>query len=239
MHLSVVIPAYNEEKSIGQTLKEIGQYLRRQDYDWEILVVDNNSKDSTARVAEKLRAEIGNLHLIHQPIQGKGYAVTKGMLEARGDWCLFTDADNATTIDHLEKMWPYTKEDYAVVIGSLAVKGARIMRGGEEPLWRVILGKLGNKWIQFFAVWGVNDTQRGFKLFSTRAAKDIFSRLTVFGWGFDVEVLAIAKHFGYKIKEIPVTWNNNPNSRVNFWAYPQVLLQTLQVSWNLLTNKYK
>ena len=106
-------------------------------------------------------------------------------------------------------------------------------------MWKVLFGKLGNKWIQVFAVWGVNDTQRGFKIFTAQAAKDIFPRLTIFGWGFDVEVLAIARLEGYKIKEIPVTWNNGPDSKVTLWAYIQCLLETLQVFRNRLLGVYK
>ena len=176
--------------------------------------------------------------MIDEPRPGKGYAVTTGMLVAQGDYRLFTDADNSTSIDHLEKFLPYFEQSYQVVIGSLAVKGAKILQGGGEPLWRVIMGKLGNKWIQIFAVWGISDTQRGFKIFTAEAAQKIFPRLTIFGWGFDVEALAIAQMFGYKIKELPVTWSNDPDSKVNVWAYPQVLLQTLKVRYNLLIGKY-
>src|SRR3989344_3489298 len=239
MHLSVIIPTYNEEKRIGSTLAAIGQYLKTQSYDWEIIVVNNRSRDNTATVVKGFQAALPNLRLIDEQRPGKGYAVTTGMLAATGAYRLFTDADNSTAIEQVEKMWPWLERNYPVVIGSLAVKGAKVLQGGGEPLWRVILGKLGNKWIQFFAVWGINDTQRGFKIFTAETTKRIFPRLTIFGWGFDVEVLALAKHFKYKIKEIPIEWNNDPDSRVNICAYPQVLLQTLQVSWNLLTGKYR
>jgi len=102
-----------------------------------------------------------------------------------------------------------------------------------------LFGKMGNKFIQLVAVWGISDTQRGFKLFTARAAQAIFPMLTIFGWGFDVEVLALARKFRFTIKEVGVNWNNDPNSKVNMWAYPQVLLQTLKIRWNLMTNKYK
>lgn len=239
MYLSVIIPAYNEEKRIRGTLLSVNEYLSKQPYNYEIIVVDNNSKDGTSGVVQEMQQRVANLKLIHQPIQGKGYAVAKGMLEAVGDHRLFMDADNSTTIDHLEKMLPFFDLGYKVVIGSIAVKGAKILQGGGEPWWRVLLGKLGNKWIQILVVWGINDTQRGFKIFTAQATRDIFPRLTIFGWGFDVEVLALARKFGHKIKEAPVTWDNAPESKVNVWAYPQVLWQTLKIRWNLCAGKYK
>lgn len=239
MHLSVIIPAYNEEKRIGKTLRSVAEYLKKQSYDWEILAVNNNSKDGTVRVVGELAREIPGIKMVNEPRQGKGYAVQGGMLQATGDYRLFMDADNSTTVDHFERMFPYISQGYQVIIGSIAVKGARIVRGGGEPLWRVIFGKLGNKWIQFFAVWGISDTQRGFKVFTAKAAKDIFPRLTIFGWGFDVEVLAVARLKGYKIKEVPIVWDNDPESKVNVWAYPQVLAQTLKVFWNKITGRYK
>ena len=116
------------------------------------------------------------------------------------------------------------------------ILGAKVVRG--EPFYRVLFGKLGNKWIQLFAVWGINDTQRGFKMFTSRVAEAIFPKLTIFGWGFDVEVLALARKFGYKIHEVPIVWDNDPDSKVNIWAYPQVLLQTLKVRWNLIMGIY-
>ncbi len=237
MHLSVIIPAYNEERHIVATLTDIGRYVRRQPYDSEIIVVDNTSTDRTVQFVEQLRYEMPNLRLIRETRRGKGRAVTTGMLTAAGDYRLFMDADNSTTIEHLDVMMPYFNKGYEVVIGSIAVAGARVARGS-EPLWRVILGKLGNKWIQVFAVWGINDTQRGFKVFTAQAVKDIFPRLTVFGWGFDIEVLALAKKFGHKIREVPVNWKNDPESRVSIWAYPRTLLDTLKVFWNLRTGVY-
>ncbi len=239
MRLSVVIPAYNEQKRIGSTVLAIGEYLAEQSYDWEIIVVNNRSKDRTKEIAQEAGKNFANFRVVDELRPGKGYAVTAGMLAARGDYRLFTDADNSTSIDQIEKMWPCFERGYDIVIGSLAVKGAKIVRGGGEPWWRVIMGKLGNKFIQLFAVWGINDTQRGFKIFTARAAKDIFPRLTIFGWGFDVEVLAIAKKFNYRIAEVGVVWDNDPDSKVNIWAYPQVLTQTVKVSWNLLAGKYK
>ncbi|MEK7589422.1 MAG: dolichyl-phosphate beta-glucosyltransferase [Patescibacteria group bacterium] len=236
MYLSVIIPAYNEEKRVGRTLEAIGSYLARQSFDYEVIVVNNRSKDGTADVVKKFQEKFPRIRLMNENHAGKGFAVRKGMLEAKGEFRLFTDADNSTTIDHIEKMMPYFKQGYDIVIGSLAVKGAKVVRG--EPGWRVLLGKLGNKWIQVFAVWGINDTQRGFKIFTAKSVEKIFSQVTIFGWGFDIEVLALAKKYKYWIKEVPVTWDNDPESKVSVWAYPQVLMQTLKVFWNMRTGAY-
>lgn len=237
MYLSVIIPAYNEEQRIGKTLEAIGAYLKQQSYDWEVIVVNNNSSDETVAKVSSFKFQDERFKIIDEPRAGKGYAVTRGMMEAQGELRVFTDADNSTSIDHVERMIPQTQAGYDVVIGSLAVPGARIVRG--EPWYRVVMGKLGNKWIQLFGVWGIHDTQRGFKLFTARAAQIIFPKLTIFGWGFDIEVLALARKYGFKIKEIPVTWDNDPNSKVNIWAYPQVLLQTLKIRWNLMIEIYE
>ena len=240
MHLSVIIPAYNEAKRIGVTLQAVCDHLRTRPYGWEVVVVDNRSTDDTAAVVAKQAEVCPQIRIEREERPGKGYAVQHGMLAARGQYRLFMDADHSTTIDHVDRMLPYMDEGYDVVIASLAVPGASVLREGREPFWRVVLGKLGNKWIQVFAVWGINDTQRGFKLCSDRATNDIFPHLTIFGWGFDVEMLALARLRGYRIKEVPVVrWNNAPDSKVNFWAYPQVLMQTLQVFWNRIRGTYR
>jgi dolichyl-phosphate beta-glucosyltransferase len=238
MYLSVVIPAYNEAKRIGATLQAVGEWLARQAYDSEIIVVDNNSTDGTADVAHQYHAQFPFIRVINEERVGKGFAVAAGMRFATGQVRLFTDADNSTTIDHFEIMQPFLERGYDVVIGSLGVPGAVVLSGGQEPLWRQLMGKLGNLWIQLFAVPGIWDTQRGFKVFTARAAQEIFSRTSIGGWGFDVEALAIARARKFRIKEIPVTWKNDPDSKVNMWAYPQVLMQTLVVCWRSITQRY-
>jgi dolichyl-phosphate beta-glucosyltransferase len=239
MYLSIVIPAYNEAKRIGPTLQAVGTWLAAQAVQGEIVVVDNRSSDDTADVVREWAKRFPAIRLIHEKRGGKGYAVQAGMLSAAGEVVLFMDADNSTSIEHFEKIRPALAQGYDVVIGSLAVAGAVVMRGGGEPLWRVVLGKLGNLWIQLFAVPGVWDTQRGFKVFTARAAKDIFPRLTIFGWGFDVEVLAVARTRGYQVAEFPIHWSNDPDSKVNVWAYPKTLLDTLRVARNRLLGRYR
>ena len=237
MYLSVVIPAYNESKRIGRTLESVGAWLASHGGDAEIIVVNNKSTDATADVVREFHQRFPFLRMIDEKRPGKGYAVAAGMLFATGRVRLFMDADNSTSIEHLEKARPLLDAGYDVVIGSLAAKGARVIHG--EPPWRVLLGKLGNLWIQFWAVPGIHDTQRGFKIFTAAAANDIFPKLSIYGWGFDVEVLALARAHGYRIAEIPVTWDNDPNSTVNFWAYPKVLIDTVRIGINRIRGRYR
>lgn len=239
MYLSVIIPAYNEAKRIGSTLQAVCGWLSRQSYDWEVIVVDNRSSDGTADAVRAVMQQYHAIRLIQEKRPGKGYAVTAGMLFGTGEVRLFMDADNSTTIDHFENMKPLFDAGTDIVIGSLAVKGARVVRGGAEPLWRVVMGKMGNLWIQAWAVPGIWDTQRGFKAFTAKAAQEIFTRLTVFGWGFDVEVLACARQRGFTIAETPITWNNPPETRVNVWVYPKVLLDTVRVGIRRFAGRYK
>lgn len=256
--ISVIVPAYNESERISNTLLEIDRYLTSQkfkelaaDYNtdenikgYEIIVVDDGSSDNTVEIVRNFRGIIKNLKIIaNDKNRGKGYAVRRGMLGAKGKFRVFTDADNSTSVDHLERLLSYFQGrgidgiKYSVVIGSRAIKGARI--AVRQPFYKEILGKLGNKFIQIAAVWGIFDTQCGFKGLEEKAARAIFKKAIIDRWGFDVEVLAIARLLGYKIKEFPVTWVNDPQSHVTFKAYLQVLWETVKVRINIWRGKYK
>ena len=163
MKLSVIIPSYNEEKRLPNTLKEIDKYLSARDYDSEIIVVDGGSQDRTVEITKEMMREINNLRIIEAKNgHGKGYVVKEGMLNTEGDYRLFTDADNSTSIEHIEKMWPYFEKGYGVVIGSRNprdVQGAR--QEVSQAFYKRLLGNIGNLLIQILAVWGVWDTQCG------------------------------------------------------------------------------
>lgn len=238
-HLSVIIPAYNEEKRISATLLDINGYLKKQPYSYEIIVVSDGSTDKTVEIVKGLTKKINNLRIIdNKKNNGKGYVVRQGMLEALGKYRLFMDADNSTTIDHLEKFWPHIEEGYDIVIASIEIKGAEIK---EEAAWyRRVLGKYSKYIIRLLAgLWEIHDTQRGFKLFTAQAAESIFSRQTIMGWGFDIEVLVLAKKMGFKIKEVPIKWNNPRGSKVTLKSYIETLKDLLKIKYNLLANKYK
>ncbi|MDP3015076.1 MAG: glycosyltransferase family 2 protein [bacterium] len=244
-YLSVIIPAYNEAKRLPLTLIDIDKHLKSADFSYEIIVVDNNSTDATPAVVERFSHLIENLKLIECHIPGKGAAVKKGMLEAKGEIRIFTDADNSTSIDQFNKMIPYfcrsgttrNKIGYDIVIGSRDIEGAKLIPS--QPWYKRLAGNLGNLFIQFMLLPGIWDTQCGFKAFTEEAAEKIFPLIKISRWGFDVEILALAKKFGYKIKEIPVVWVNNPFSYVKASAYIQVLLEVVKIKWWIITNKYK
>lgn len=239
-YLSVVIPAYNEEKRIPNTLLAADKYLSTQSYSYEIVVVDDGSKDNTVQTVKNMQKVVKNLYVIENvQNHGKGYVVRKGMLESRGDIRLFMDADNATSVDHFSKMKPYFDKGAKVVIGSRDnwdAKGA--VQAVKQPFYKRLLGNMGNLVIQIMVVPGIWDTQCGFKATTERAAKEIFSRSLVDRWGFDSEMLGIAHALGYKIEKIPVYWINDPNSKVSLKVYIEVLLETFKIRWNLWTGKY-
>lgn len=235
-YLSVIIPAYNEAKRLPLTLVDIDKHLSSSGFSYEIVVVDNNSTDGTREIVKRFLPLVQNLHLIECKKRGKGAAVKKGMLESRGKIRLFTDADNSTSITHFFPMKHYFLEGYDVVIGSRDLPGSKL----EPPQswYKRLLGNMGNLFIQLVALRGIWDTQCGFKAFSQTAVEKIFPLSRVFGWGFDVEVLALAKAFGFRIKEIPVTWVNSSFSHVKPFAYFAVLWEVVKIKFWLIGKYY-
>lgn len=238
MFLSVIIPAYNEEKRIGSTLESINSYLKKQSYDAEIIVVANNCQDKTDDVVRDYQKDIPNLKLIdiEESTGGKGGAIKIGAKKSQGDHILFMDADNSTRIREFTHLLPYLNESYQAVIGSRAVKGAKVVI--HQPVWREFFGKMANFLVQIILLPEIYDTQCGFKVFTKEAAKRVFEKQKILGWGFDMEILAIAKHFGFKIKEVPITWYNSPETRVSFWNYFTTLWELLKIKWNLWRGAY-
>lgn len=238
MKLSVIIPAYNEEKRLPKTLEAVNDYLSKQDYESEIIVVDDGSKDGTKKLAESFRDKIKNLKVLsYEKNQGKGYAVRFGMLRASGDYRLFMDADNSTSIDQVEKMWPYFEEGYDIIIGSRDVKGAIL--DPPQPLYRRFLGEVFGFLVSLICgLWGIKDTQCGFKAFTKKATEDIFKRCKINRFAFDPEILVIAKKLKYKIKEIPVYWKNDPFSKVKFKSMVKMGIDLIKIRINLLKGEY-
>jgi dolichyl-phosphate beta-glucosyltransferase len=239
IHLSIIIPAYNEKKRLPKTLKEINNYLKNQFYLSEIIVVSDGSTDGTTKIVRDLVGEIKNLKLIEFKVrQGKGFGVKTGILEAKGKYRIFTDADNSTSIDQIEKMWPYLKEGYDVVIGSRDIKGA-VLAVPQPLIRKIVLGE-GFKLLRkiIIGLWEIQDTQCGFKCFTEKAAEEIFPKLTIDRFGFDPEALVIAEKLGYKIKEIPIVWINDAASKVKFKNIIEMFLETIKIRLNLISGKY-
>lgn len=237
MHLSIVIPAYNEEKRISQTLLFFDKYLSKQNYDYEILVVNDGSKDKTAEVVNNFQKIIKNLYLIdNKENKGKGAVVKQGMLQAKGDFRLFSDADGSVSIEQIEKFWPALSEGYDIIIGSIEISGAKITEGA--AWYRRFLGKWSKLLIRLVAIWEIHDTQRGFKLFTAKSAQKIFPKQTIMRWGFDIEILVIAKKLGFKIKEAPVVWINVGESKVSLKSYFSTFFELLKIRQNLIKGKY-
>jgi dolichyl-phosphate beta-glucosyltransferase len=225
--LTVVVPAYNEEKRLGATLKRMLAYLDEQQAPYEILVVDDGSSDGTAALARTISACRKEVQLItYQPNRGKGYAVRQGMLAGTGERLLLSDADLATPIEEVEKLAAKLDAGYDIAIGSRDVAGSELIK--HQSWLRETGGKTFNKLVQLVAVPGIHDTQCGFKLFTRAAAQSVFSRCTVDHFAFDVEALYIAiRIFGFRVAETPVRWAHQEGSKVVFWRDAIRMAKTL------------
>ncbi len=241
--LSIIIPAYNEQRRIRKTLIYISDFLRLNKIDFEIIVVANNCNDNTVELLNQIKQEsIKELIVIDIPRQGvignmKGYAISVGMQKAIGKYHLFIDADNATTFESVFSFIKYIDGGYDVVIGSRYVKGSEVIK--KQPLYRVVLSRLSNLLIQLVLLPGIYDTQCGYKMFSQRASKNIFQKVTVTGWGADMEMLAIAQTQGYKIKEAPIRWEAQDESTVRAHAFTYTLKELFAIRWNVARGIYQ
>lgn len=212
-HLSIVVPAFDEEDRIGRTVGHLVDDLRSRPWPAEILVVDDGSTDRTrARAEEALRGFPDGRVLGEAENRGKGYAVRQGVLAARGAFILFTDADLSTPVEELEKFWPVLGAGADIVIGSRALAGSDIQVG--QARVRQGMGKLFNLWVRIFLLKGIPDTQCGFKLFRREAARAVFEPLETRGFAFDVEVLLRARRLGFRVGQVPVVWRNSSPSKV-------------------------
>lgn len=247
--LSVVIPAYNEERRLPPNLNHILDYLRRQSYSYEVIVVDDGSTDRTVARIRAVAQGSGCVRVIENPHYGKGFTVRTGMLAAKGDIVLFTDADLSTPIKELARLLPYFEQGYDVVIGSREGGDERQRVG--EPFYRHLQGRVFNYVVQLLAVPGIQDTQCGFKAMRREVAHDLFPRLRIHDGsagpvvgsmvtGFDVELLFLALKHDYAVQEVPVEWHYGHESKVNplrdSW---RLLRDVLLVRWNDILGRYE
>jgi dolichyl-phosphate beta-glucosyltransferase len=209
--LSLVIPAYNEQARLPFTLSEIEAFVCRERLDCEVIVVDNGSHDATSVVVQQAAIKFTGLRLLRTDRRGKGLAVRTGVLAAKGDVVIFADADLSWSVEDTQRFLALTNDGTPVVIGSREGLGARRMG---EPGYRHLMGRIFNRVVQALAVPGIEDSQCGFKAFSREAARDVFGRQRIDGFGFDVEVLYLARRLGYAIRVVPLHWEHKENSRV-------------------------
>lgn len=210
--LTIIIPAYNEERRLPVTLPRVAAFASTRGYPVEVLVVDNASTDNTYGIAREFAVEYPCIRLLSQPVRGKGAAVRKGMLEGRGEYLFICDADLAMPIEQVERFLPPMLSDYDVAIASREAPGAVRYH---EPWYRHVMGRIFNMLVRLLAVPDIQDTQCGFKCFRREVARDLFAVQVLDGWAFDVEVLYIALRRGYRIVEVPIDWYYGEGSRVS------------------------
>jgi dolichyl-phosphate beta-glucosyltransferase len=209
--LSIVIPAYNEQARLPYTLAEMEAFACAENLDCEVIVVDNGSTDATSVVIQQAMSRFPALRLLRTDLRGKGLAVRTGMLAARGAVALFADADLSWSVEELVRFPPLVTPETPIVVGSREGLGAH-RRG--EPMYRHLMGRAFNRVVQSLAVPGIDDSQCGFKAFDAQVARAIFQRQTIDGFGFDVEVLFLARRLGFGVRVVPLAWEHKHNSRV-------------------------
>jgi dolichyl-phosphate beta-glucosyltransferase len=210
--LSIIIPAYNEEHRLPYALEQIFSFLKEQSYTAEVLVVENGSRDQTFEIASEFAKRYQNLYVFQEKQRGKGNAVRLGMLEARGEYRFMCDADLSMPIAELKKFLPPVLNDVDIAIASREVQGAVRYN---EPYLRHLTGRVFNNLIRLLVLPGLQDTQCGFKCFRAQVAEEVFQYQTLTGWSFDVEVLYIAQRKGYQIREVPIHWYFQPDTKIS------------------------
>ncbi len=219
IYLSVVIPAYNEQERIADTLYRVKDYLSEQDYKSEIIIVDDGSGDWTTEVVktidiygEEMKDQKVSAIMENVKNVGKGFSVARGIIKAQGTYILFSDADLSTPIEEIEKFLPVLEDGCDVVIGSRRLKESEVEK---KPFYRDLMSATFNAVVSLFAISGIRDTQCGFKAFRRKAGHEIAKQQKLFGFSFDVEQLYLANRLGYCIKEIPVKWQHMEGSTVS------------------------
>jgi len=236
--ISVVIPAYREEGTLRDTFSKITGYLVNKGNPYEILIVVDGSPDKTLEIAKEIATKDSNVKvLINERNRGKGFSVKRGMLEATGDYVLFTDADLSTPIEELDKLLFALRQDCDVAIGSRALPGSQVKI--HQPFYREYSGRAFNLIMRLITFLNIKDTQCGFKCFTKKAVKDVFKRQMLDGFSFDVEDLYIAKKLGYRIKEVPVVWIDSESTTVSFIKHSiQMFIDLLMIRLNDYKGRY-
>jgi glycosyltransferase involved in cell wall biosynthesis len=237
LYLSVVVPAYNEEPRLGESLDRIVGYLDHQHFTWEVLVADDGSTDGTAAIVQEWGKRDGRVRLLPGPHLGKGGAVRRGMLAARGCYRFLADADLSMPIEQIERFLPPRLDNCDVAIGSREARGARRLG---EPRRRHLVGRGFNLLVRLLALPGIQDSQCGFKLFTAAAAEAIFPLQRLQGWSFDAEVLFVARLQRRRVVEVPIDWYYREESKVRVFSdLVRTVGELLSIRWNHLRGRYR
>jgi len=238
MTYSIVIPAYNESKRLGATLEKVLAYVRQQAWDAEIIVVNDGSRDNTAEIARGFAKNNHAVRLVENPgNRGKGYSVRNGMLNARGDIVLFSDADLSSPIEEMPKLLQALAAGADIAIGSRWLRAE--LQTQRQSLHRQLFGRIFNLLLRIILGLQFKDTQCGFKAFTRRAAQTILPLQRIERWGFDPEILFLARKFGFKVEEVPVRWGHSGGTRINpLLDGARMGEEMLRVRWYDLTGKY-
>ena len=228
--LSIIIPAHNEAQRLPPSLEKIDAFLKGQDYSSEVIVVENGSADGTFKIAKDFEQKFAYLRVFHEEARGKGLAIKRGMLEARGEYRFLCDADLSMPIEQVSRFLPPNLEPVDVAIGSREVQGAQRFN---EPKYRHFIGRIFNTMVRWLVLPGLQDTQCGFKCFRDDVAEAVFPLQRLDGMSFDAEVLFIARKRGFKIVEVPIDWYHDPDSRV------RLVKDSLRMGWDLLSIRWR
>ena len=228
--LSIIIPAHNEAQRLPPSLEKIDEFLRQQAYASEVIVVENGSIDGTFNIAKAFEQKMPDLNVFHEEARGKGLAIKRGMLEAKGEYRFLCDADLSMPIEQVNRFLPPTLESVDVAIGSREVAGAKRFN---EPPYRHFIGRIFNTMVRLLVLPGLQDTQCGFKCFREEVAEAVFPLQSLDGMSFDAEVLYIARKKGFKIVEVPIDWYHDPDSRV------RLVKDSLRMGWDLLSIRWR
>jgi dolichyl-phosphate beta-glucosyltransferase len=234
--LSIIIPAYNEERRLPDSLRKIIDFVKNCNFEAEVIVVNDGSEDATEDVVKRFQKEAHFISLLSLEHRGKGHAVKAGMLLAQGEYLFLADSDLSMPVEEIAKFLPPHLNSYDVAIASREIGGAQRFN---EPYFRHFIGRIFNLLVRSLAVHGLSDTQAGFKCFRRQAARTLFSLQTIEGWGFDVEILMIAQMHGLKIVEVPINWYHNNDSRVQpLYDAFRMFMDVIRVRMNARSGKY-
>lgn len=237
LRLSIIVPAFNEQRRLAATLATLCDYLGRQPWDWEVRVVDDGSADDTARIAESFSSTHPRVVVQREPHRGKGGAVKAGLAAAPGEYRFICDADLSMPVEEIGRFLPPLATGFDVAIGSREGRTARRLG---EPAYRHLAGRLFNFMVQRLALPGIEDSQCGFKMFTAAAVAAIFPRVMVDGWAFDVEVLTIAREQRLRVIEVPIEWHYRADSQLSILRDSAGMLrELLRIKWRTLRGVYR